>query len=318
MAGSTTSRSAVTPENICSPPGDRTAVPGFSSSRAAGQAKVFIYHQFTWPANCPYQDPYENGQTSGTCSGNTLSNGLVLMAAHCVDYYYARKGLLAELRDPKNPNPYPPKADPCNIANIPVVVKGILVCYNYNNTDGGPKWVKGCAAANPQLTINANGVSWHPQDGNFLNDQAIIFLAAPKTLYGYYQYNYQDNYPAGTAAEGIESWSYIGDDCTTCGTECKLSHTGPASLSGSTFGGPSSDPVQLPITSLPGISGSCATYKDGCCFAIASFITFPGGSDLCSTKCTNFWSPIVAQKPLSDLWRARQVVLAPLPPGTGK
>jgi hypothetical protein len=51
----------------------------------------------------------------------------------------------------------------------------------------------------PSMTFLATGVSWNPRPASpdavsAPYDQAIIFLAQPKTLTAYYQYNYRTNY----------------------------------------------------------------------------------------------------------------------------
>jgi hypothetical protein len=107
----------------------------------------------------------------------------------------------------------------------------------------------------------------------------------------------------------VENWSYVGNDCATCGRECRLSRIGPAvgPVAGNTLGaGPNA--VRMPLTSFGGNSGSCAIYApDGCCIAVSSFATNPTGA--CGTNCENFWSPIMSTQPLSTLWATRMRTL---------
>jgi hypothetical protein len=111
---------------------------------------------------------------------------------------------------------------------------------------------------------------------------------------------------AATPTE-LENWSYIGKQCAECKIECRLSHIGPAKMPGGTLGkGP--DAIHAPLTSLQGNSGSCALYApDKCCIGV-SHITKNDGKT-CSETCQNFWSPIMAEKPLSALWAKRMKVL---------
>ncbi|KAF6254687.1 hypothetical protein COO60DRAFT_1462569 [Scenedesmus sp. NREL 46B-D3] len=235
--------------------------------------------------------------------GNTISSGLVLMAAHCVAPADFLPNVLAALRENSG---YPPNADPCNIAAMPYTINDILACYNYDNR-GGVSDVNRCL---PDDRYIANGFSWFNRDGtlpisqrNF--DHAIVFLSRPRMLPSYYQYNYLDN---PTTPVNVENWSYIGGDCATCNVECWLSRMGPAQgPNGNTLGtGPNA--IRMPLTSLPGNSGSCAVYSpDGCCIAVSSFALIPGGT--CGVSCNNYWSPIMSTRPLANLWERRMRVL---------
>ncbi|WIA30227.1 hypothetical protein OEZ86_000318 [Tetradesmus obliquus] len=306
-------RSAANPANLCTDDAMQRKAAAAGTPKADGQGKVLVFTTFNWPpANaapgaCTVNSPCGKATCSytGSCSGNTLSNGLVLMAAHCIDPWDYRRGRLEDLE--KAPGGYDRTVDPCNVKALPYTVVKVLVCYNYDNTDGVSD-EKRCDAR-PGMTLEANGVSWHNRDlavnpaQNY--DQAIIFLAQPKALPSYYQYNYLDNYDPATSAD-IENWSYIGKDCKTCDIRCELSHIGPARFPGGTLGkGPNK--VHMPLTSLQGNSGSCALYApDQCCIAVSHVTT---AAVTCSNTCDNYWSPIMAEKPLSDLWAKRMMVL---------
>ncbi|WIA08000.1 hypothetical protein OEZ85_007471 [Tetradesmus obliquus] len=303
----------------------KKATPG--TPKPDGQAKVLIRTSWKWPdaATCKFDNP--NGKCTDCgdvwmCSGNTLSNGLVLMAAHCMDPNNWRQDTLISLRANQK---YPADADPCGIATLPYTINDILVCYNFDNNDGNGN-ANNCVK-DPSMTFLATGVSWNPRPASpdavsAPYDQAIIFLAQPKTLTAYYQYNYRTNYDPDTPSF-LENWSYIGSDCKTCGTvpgstavECLLSSTGPATLPDGACKakctlGAEKDFIQAPITSLPGNSGSCAIYvPDQCCVAVSSYgLSDDKDKGVCALNCKNFYSPIDPDKPLSDLWAKRLAVL---------
>jgi hypothetical protein len=130
-----TTASEVTPANVCLPPGNRVAVP-FGSPRADGQAKLFMTTTLTWPpaGGCnrpdgtPFPSPFANGaatsRSSGSCSGNTISSGVVLFAAHCMSPTDVRLQLLEDLRANSG---YPANADPCNIGTTYTYVLNDIV-----------------------------------------------------------------------------------------------------------------------------------------------------------------------------------------------
>jgi hypothetical protein len=98
-----------------------------------------------------------------------------------------------------------------------------------------------------------------------------------------------------------------GERCPT--VACELSHTGPATFVRATTMGESTgaEAINMPITSFAGSSGSCAlNAPDSCCYATSSW-----GITTCARNCLgNFYSPIMSTRPLSELWKQRQVVLA--------
>jgi hypothetical protein len=88
----------VTPVNLCPDAPRNPADPNAPLARA--QAKILSLNSFTWPppgaqpACSNFFNPYrqfsgcsDTGCVNivGMCSGNTISSGLVLLAAHCVD-----------------------------------------------------------------------------------------------------------------------------------------------------------------------------------------------------------------------------------------
>lgn len=88
----------VTPVNLCPNAPRSPADPNAPLARA--QAKIISIYSFTWPppnaqpACSNFFNPYRQNRgcsdsgcvnTGGACSGNTISSGLVLLAAHCVD-----------------------------------------------------------------------------------------------------------------------------------------------------------------------------------------------------------------------------------------
>ncbi|KAF6254689.1 hypothetical protein COO60DRAFT_1539251, partial [Scenedesmus sp. NREL 46B-D3] len=146
------------------------------------------------PDGTPYPSPCGAPVCSGigACSGNTISSGLVLMAAHCVAPADFLPGVLQALRANSG---YPANMDPCNIAAMPYTINDIVACYNYDNT-GGVSDLNRCLPGN---TFIANGLSWFNRDPTLpINlrtfDHAIVFLSQAKVLPSYYQYNYLDNY----------------------------------------------------------------------------------------------------------------------------
>jgi hypothetical protein len=119
----TVTASGAKPVDVCPAPGARVFAP-FGTPRTDGQAKVFMQRTLTWPpaAGCnrpdgtPYPSPFDGGAATvtflGSCSGNTISDGLVLFAAHCMSPTDTREEVLGLLR--RNSG-YPAGADPCNI-----------------------------------------------------------------------------------------------------------------------------------------------------------------------------------------------------------
>lgn len=86
-------RSAANPANLCTDDAMQRKAAAAGTPKADGQGKVLVFTTFNWPpANaapgaCTVNSPCGKATCSytGSCSGNTLSNGLVLMAAHCID-----------------------------------------------------------------------------------------------------------------------------------------------------------------------------------------------------------------------------------------
>jgi hypothetical protein len=107
----------------------------------------------------------------------------------------------------------------------------------------------------------------------------------------------------------VENWSYVGYPCADCGKECLLSRIGPAEWRTTNTLGFGPNAIRMPLTSFPGNSGSCAIHApDGCCIAVSSFeLNTINGT--CGTNCNNYWSPIMSERPLSDLWFYRMKVL---------
>jgi hypothetical protein len=126
----------VTPSNVCPDPTmTRHAVP-FGSARADGQAKMLMTRTYTWPpaGGCNRPDGTPSPSPCGapgactftsSCSGNTISSGLVLFAAHCIAPADANAGFLEALRAPAIG--YPQNADPCNIAALPYTLNSVWV-----------------------------------------------------------------------------------------------------------------------------------------------------------------------------------------------
>lgn len=118
----------VKPADICTAPNQMRVPAAPGTPKADGAAKILLRTVNTWPppGGCAYANPDKctNCDEVFSCSGNTLSNGLVVMAAHCMDAEIARRDLVIKLRNISN---YPEDADPCNIASLPVTLKDVLV-----------------------------------------------------------------------------------------------------------------------------------------------------------------------------------------------
>jgi hypothetical protein len=105
--------------------GVRNPVRTPSPALAQGAVKIFIAKRFDpLPATCNYTLPEYLDRCTGPagciseCSGNTLSDGLILAAAHCFDYNFLRLRLRRMLREVGYPNDI--NDDPCGINNIKV------------------------------------------------------------------------------------------------------------------------------------------------------------------------------------------------------
>jgi hypothetical protein len=125
----------VEPANVCTAPNMTRVAAPFGSPRTDDQAKILIIRSYKWPpaAGCnrsdgtPYPSPCGKPVCSfvSACSGNTISSGLVLYAAHCVDPADFLAGVFQALRDPAVG--YPPNADPCKIVAMPHTLNTIWV-----------------------------------------------------------------------------------------------------------------------------------------------------------------------------------------------
>jgi hypothetical protein len=94
-------------------------------AQAQGAVKLFIAKRFDpLPATCNFTLPEYLNRCTGPagciseCSGNTLSDGLILAAAHCFDYNFMRLRFRRMLRDVGYPNDI--ADDPCGINDIKV------------------------------------------------------------------------------------------------------------------------------------------------------------------------------------------------------
>jgi hypothetical protein len=146
------------------------------------------------------------------------------------------------------------------------------------------------------------------------------------------QYNYIENIPTAynSSANTFQSLSYSGDGnnatkscgCYACSNvPCNVARSGPAP-------GPLVPDPRLNSTSAPaavnanleacaGSSGNCMTINgQSCCIAVDSYEYLPNDSGTaCSSTCSNYWSVISVNKPLSNLWgTVRQKLPAPATP----
>lgn len=172
---------------------------------AQGAAKLFITTRLAaLPANCGWTIDTSQPQT-GACSGNTLSTGLILAAAHCFDANVVRLGLRASLQG------YPTDInnDPCGINTLNVQLVGVMACYDFDQTTSQNSFDQ--SKCLPGRTYMANGVSWYPRPpltaanpptlaaANELivtapYDQAVLFMATPVNHLppgAYLKYNYR-------------------------------------------------------------------------------------------------------------------------------
>jgi len=182
--------------------------------QAQGAVKLFVAKRFDplpATATCNYTLPEYLQRCTGPagciseCSGNTLSDGLVLAAAHCFDYNFLRLRLRRMLRDVGYPNDI--HVDPCGINTIKVEIVAVMACYDYDQTTNDTP-LESCR---PDRRYVANGASWWPRpaltDAQPATvhgavdtiipapyDQSIVFLANPVTHLpagAYFKYNYR-------------------------------------------------------------------------------------------------------------------------------
>ena len=186
------------------------AMPG--PVQAQGAVKLFVAKRFdSLPAGCNFTLPPYLERCTGPagciseCSGNTLSDGLILAAAHCFDYNYMRMRLRRMLRDIGYSNDI--NDDPCGINSIKVEITAVMACYDYDQPTNDAT-LESCR---PDRRYVANGVSWWPrpsltevEPANLHAavdkiipapyDHSIIFLATPVTHLppgAYFKYNYR-------------------------------------------------------------------------------------------------------------------------------
>jgi hypothetical protein len=182
--------------------------------QAQGAAKVFIAKRFdalpTGPT-CNFTLPPHMARCTGPagciseCSGNTLSDGLVLAAAHCFDANFFRLRLRRMMREFGYSDDV--ATDPCGINSIKVEVVAVMVCYDYEQSNDDAT-LESCR---PDRRYMANGVSWWPRpalskvDPPTIHgavdtiipapyDHSIIFLATPVTHLppgALFKYNYR-------------------------------------------------------------------------------------------------------------------------------
>lgn len=137
----------------------------------------------------------------------------------------------------------------------------------------------------------------------------------------YAQYNYIDNVNTASTANTWQTLSYVGPGsktanaegcgCSACpGMTCNLAKAGART-------GALSPDTQYPgnmaynplLESCQGASGSCLSMNgDSCCVGTSSYEYKPTAG-ACSELCTNYWSGISKDRPLSALWSNIQVEL---------
>jgi hypothetical protein len=200
------------------------------------------------------------------------------------------------------------------------------VCYDYNPqpTPGGAvQWT--CSSP-----VEATGVSWHRDRGedNRVDvpfDQAIIFTAQARPG-PYFQYNYIENInTASTSNTWLTrgfSWAGVNTatdpidnrcGCKVCDVPCNLAVSGPR-VGALTEDEEAFDPALAfnpGLEACGGSSGACMSVNGNtCCVGTQSYERIPEDNpDTCTSLCSNFWSGISVDLPLSDLWSEVQVPL---------